>query len=94
MGAFFLLEKELASLRHLFPCQKKYPHPPIDVQHRDTQVEEAANLPWSARRGVVSGFFARKRCLSEASSFSKKIQMPPRKPARKTARPRERGLPP
>ena len=38
MGVFFLLEKELASLRHLFPCQRKYPHPPIDMQLRNIQV--------------------------------------------------------
>src|SRR5690554_6894670 len=36
------------------------------------------------RRGVAVGFFAGKRCLSEASCFSKKIQQPPRKPARTT----------
>jgi hypothetical protein len=29
---FFFWEKQLASLRHLFPCQKNTPHPTTDGQ--------------------------------------------------------------
>jgi hypothetical protein len=29
-GVFFFWEKQLASLRHLFPCQKNTPHPTTD----------------------------------------------------------------
>src|SRR5690554_5891440 len=70
-GVFFFGEKQLAALRHLFPCQKNTPHPPTVGQHGYRQFfnREPAN---ARRRGVAVGFFAGKRCLSAASCFSKK----------------------
>src|SRR5690554_2439617 len=39
-GVFFFWEKQLASLRHLFPCQKNTPHPPTDGQHRNAEYKK------------------------------------------------------
>ena len=75
------------------PRKKQREHPEIGVnvalvpiRHKNTAAV-ISRLPANARRrGVAVGFFAGKRCLSEASCFSKKIQQPPRKPARTTGR--------
>jgi hypothetical protein len=43
-GVFFFWEKQLASLRHLFPCQKNTPYPPTDVQHGNTKGKKQMQL--------------------------------------------------
>ncbi|WP_145840265.1 hypothetical protein [Marinobacter sp. P4B1] len=40
VGYFSGREKQLASLRHLFPCQKNTPHPPTDGQHRNAEYKK------------------------------------------------------
>jgi len=50
-GVFFFWEKQLASLRHLFPCQKNTPHPPTDGQHRKTRLKDKSETKGKERKG-------------------------------------------